>query len=378
MLKIKKDDKVLKKNKKKVKSVKEICRDLFVVSLLGVAIFHSISYFTDKKLDAISVETIKKAAGISKTISDETKFKDYIENFQYSENDYQEDLLKLKAFDRYLIDSYKTYLKNNKYQDGRTDQELIDEMKKKSRSYFFYFSHYFYYIDLNSKEISNGKEDYRFFFIELYHEKYNKNYDSSSDIKIWQSEFQIDDSVFNNDYVIESMIRNSMRIYIEKNIMDKNILLFDNSLRFKTNVNIEHYEDVKDYFDNMMKKRNPDPNFYNAKINELMQDQKVLKETLKLLRANKNLLGDYIKLKSKRNFEDNSIINEFSFIYAYQEGKKRIKRNINEKIGEKKFFNEEQYNVFHFNNNIELKLDLLGYYDQKMYDYYKSKKDDKN
>lgn len=300
MIEIKQNNKVdintreNKKTKKNKKNLNQKILSCFLVGIVSYA-FCASSINLDYEND-VSVERINEGKVIQNTINNDLAFKNYIENYKYTNEMYHKDLLKLKEFDQFLLENYKIYLNKNNFKDDRSEDDILKFIKKEEAGEYFNLFRILFYNNLYKNKRINSLENLELFSY-LYHIQKDPTLSRKDINNIWKEELKNNDVKLPNNYDLSSeyILRVGMAKKTEKYVIHnkekENIVLFDRS------VNKENSEEYFEKIKNKNIDREEVIKLYHEKIFEIMQNEKIMFETFKILNASNSLIDSFEGLK---------------------------------------------------------------------------------
>lgn len=303
MIEIKQNNKVdinTRENKKTKKNKKNLNQKILSCFLVGIVSYafcaSSINLDYEKKIHDVSVERINEGKVIQNTINNDLAFKNYIENYKYTNEMYHKDLLKLKEFDQFLLENYKIYLNKNNFKDDRSEDDILKFIKKEEAGEYFNLFRILFYNNLYKNKRINSLENLELFSY-LYHIQKDPTLSRKDINNIWKEELKNNDVKLSNNYDLSSeyILRVGMAKKTEKYVIHnkekENIVLFDRS------VNKENSEGYFEKIKNKNIDREEVIKLYHEKIFEIMQNEKIMFETFKILNASNSLIDSFEGLK---------------------------------------------------------------------------------
>lgn len=359
------------------------------IPIVLVALFISLSVTsynkTENMINSISNETVFKAKEIL-NLEDPVLYKKYIENYNYTDKKYQEDLIKVKQYDDKIYDKYQEFLKYNNYKDDRDVKDIISTIKIKNPNLYFLGFNSFYQ-DRDYKEVV-----YHLISIIVF---YGDKIKTSEIVEKSQKE-NPKINKRGNYYKVLFQTLNEKRLdeYIKNNKTNSNLYMLNYKDVFykdyEKNIN-EDNEILKNYFlkvKDLKALRNDDKlnqdefyyeltNIYNEYTLKMLNNPQVMKETLKILRATNEITENFYNLKNNSLEIRKGFINETPFIYLGAMMKNVVsgsnvfdyaKRVPLEIIQEKRvppemIQNENNYRLIDYISDTEIKMELSGYND---------------
>lgn len=131
------------KIKKKKGVLKKIAIGVTAVSLGYLSVsFSVVNLFNNKINDQVSDVVYNEYKNIEKITYSFENFSNYVDNYNYTEEMFQQDLKKLKTYDRWFVEKYRNFLKSKNLSDPASDEEINQRINNDGKSYLTKLIHF--------------------------------------------------------------------------------------------------------------------------------------------------------------------------------------------------------------------------------------------